>query len=485
MKRKKISAFALTILCFSLFLTSCDKKVKLDPKNPTTLNLATYYSSRQLDELEKLTTEFNEGYGFEKGIIVTVKSTASIQKINKYLIDSANEVAGSDEFPDIFITYKSVLPYLKEKKEVINYSDYFSKEELAQYVDNFIKIGTIEQDDKSKIIMLPLGLSTDVTFVNKTDFENLPKNLGITYEAFSNFEDLIEASKKYYNYTDSLTEQKHDGKALYGSDSLAEHIFASMQSMGKSMFVQDKDTYKVNLSKEDARILWNTFYVPIINGYFSKYAKFTSEDMKTGNLLSATASTAGSMYFPEEITYPNGDTKKIQISILKTPGMKNYKKVSLQQGGGIFISKSTPIKEYAASEFVKWLTNKENNTRFALNTSYAPVRKDNTEKDFIENAAKENNIKEISKNSIIMSLQQIKNEDLYIPPIFDNYENIRSLIKDIFDKEIQLKRIELLKRADSGEDYDILISEYTSNSSFDKWYDDIKTRIDKSLKNFK
>ena len=58
---------------------------------------------------------------------------------------------------------------------------------------------------------------------------------------------------------------------------------------------------RCNFLKKLMKTLWDNLYVPIIKGYFTSEGRFRSDDVKTGDILAYTASSASSVYFPKEV----------------------------------------------------------------------------------------------------------------------------------------------------------------------------------------
>lgn len=474
----------VTLLCFgiSLALIGCEQKnkVQLDPKNPVVLHFSTYYNDTHLAEIQHMVREFNEGVGSEKGIYVEIIASGSISETNKMLLDSANNEPGSIEFPDIFITYKGVVLELRNTKPVIDYRDYFTDEELSAYLPNLIEIGKFE-DENGKISMLPMGSATSISYLNKTDFESAAAQIGASYEDLKTFEGILDVAEKYYEYTDSLTEKPHDGKAFLGIDAPVGQVFSIYKSMGTDILEYKNGKPSINFDKEFARKMWDTFYVPTLKGYFAKNGKFSSEDFRTGKVLMSCATTAGAAFYPTVIVREDGSEHPIEILTLFNPSFEGYTPLSVQQGGGIFIAKNTPTREYASAEFVKWLTNRDNNFLFSLRSSYIPVRSDNTNTEFILEALEKDHVDSRIASSIITSIEQTKARESYIPPSIEGYENIRSTVDRIFAQEAQNKRTELLARVQNGADYDALIAEATDDQSFDQWYVHVMQELKASL----
>lgn len=471
MKNIRNLSFILILLINIFLFFACEEKVSFDPENPVVLRFAAYYNDVQLKIFTAKIEEFNSTKGKEMGIIVEPISIPSVPGINDYLIQSANDKAGSETFPDIFVAYKSVIPYFNGKIELLNYKDFLSDDELSYYMEKLVDEGYLSKD-KSILNMLPLATSTEIMYVNKTDFEKFAKKNNVDADLLSSYEGLIEISEKYYNYTDAETPDiPNDGKSLIGLDSKVESVFSIVQSMGESLIVKKDGKFELNFNEKIAKKLWDIYIVPSYKGYMAKYSKFTSEDLQSGKLLITIASTAGSSYisdfvYDEELQ----DQKKVDFITLPPPNLKNSKSVFVQQGGGIFISKSDKLKETAAVEFIKWLTDKENNIEFALKCSYIPVRNDNTDSDYIEKKVAEFGVDPKIKSSIITSIDHISESEMYIRPDFDNYEKFRTELIKILEYNIKEKRADILNEAEKNNNYEELIDSVTNEESFTKWY---------------
>lgn len=480
MKKKILLIIILNIIMIFSFISCNKEQNRPSPKNPVVVTLKTYYNDIQLKYLKSKVEEFNETIGFEQGIIVEIESTGFVKKLNESLIDSANDEVASKKFPDMFITYKSILPYLEGKVEFVDYSKYFSDKELEQYNKSLMDIGKVGRDKRQ--LMLPIGSSTDIIYINKTDFDIFKYTLKITDDDLSTYEGIAEAAEKYYKYTDSLTQEQYDGKSLYGVDSLAEHIFAICSSMGKELVEEKNGDIILNFDHEVARKLWDIYYVPFVKGYFSKHGRFVSEDLKTGESIVVLASTSSAPYMPSKIMEENGYIRDIRLGVLKGPRLRDYDKISINQGGGIFITKNLEIKEYACAEFIKWFTNINNNICFALNASYMPIRNDNADSEYIQREAKKNYTPFIIPEAINISLEQRKNSKSYIQPDIAIYEDVRSTLDNKFLKEIQLKRREFVEELSNGKDYDELTSIYFSDRAFEEWRKDIIKALEREIK---
>ncbi len=478
---RKILLLALSALLI-VGTVGCEKspsKITLDPKNPVVIQFATYYNDVHLAHIKQMVREFNEGIGADEGVYVEVVGSGSIAETNQMLLDSANDMPGSADFPDIFISYKGVVLEFKNKKPVVDFRKYFSQEELDQYLPNLLQIGCFEGED-GKISMLPMVSSTSIAFLNKTDFDLVAPEIGASEKDLTTYQDILKIAEKYYKYTDAMTDVPHDGLAFLGVDSPVGQVFSIYKAMGKDIVEYQDNIAKLNFDKDFAKLMWDTFYVPTLKGYITKNGRFSSEDFRTGKILLSCAPTSGASFHSNHVIDHHGE-HEIEIKTLFNPEMKGHNTLSIHQGGGIFIAQSTEVREYASALFVKWITNKENNFDFSITTSYIPVRVDNTDLQLIQSELEKKEVDSKIASAIITSIRQTIERESYVPPSVIGYESVRTLVNDEFSITAQQQRNELLEKAQQGQDYDELLKEATSESSFEKWYVNLHQRLSDAL----
>lgn len=153
--------------------------------------------------------------------------------------------------------------------------------------------------------------------------------------------------------------------------------FVKIDSDGKTSAAIDKDALKK---------LWENYYVPYVNGYFTAQGRFRSEDEKTGTIIALICSTTGAMYFPTEVTIDDDNTYPIEHMVLPVPNFEGTEPYIVQQGAGMSVLKSDEKSEYASSVFLKWFTEKERNINFSAESGYLPVKKESCNYSEIEKA---------------------------------------------------------------------------------------------------
>ena len=396
MKRKYVARLLAAALMMSM--TGCggstdsadSGKVKLDPDHPVSLTIWHYYNGAQQAMFDTLVKEFNASVGKEQGIYVEGYSQGSVSDLEQAINNSLNGEVGADELPNIFSSYSDTAYAAQKEDKLADLSQYFTEEELSKYVDGYIQEGYFNQD--SALYLFPVAKSTEITMINKTDWEPFAEATGVTVDDLATVEGITEVAQKYYEWTDEQTPDiPDDGKAFYGRDSMSNYFIIGMKQMGKDIFEVKDGEVSFHTDKDLIRRLWDNYYVPYMKGYFTSYGKFRSDDVKTGDVIAYTGSTSSAVYFPDTVE-TDDDSYPIDYIACEAPVMEGGENVKVQQGAGMAVTKSDEEHEYAASVFLKWFTQKDQNLRFVCESSYMPVLKEANSVEAMDTVIKDNDI---------------------------------------------------------------------------------------------
>ncbi len=365
---KNLIGFVFLMVLMSGSLLGCGGKVKLDPKNPVTLNMWHNYGGDMQEAMDYLIDRFNATVGKEKGIVINVTAISSSSDLNKSLAMIVNGDPGAPDIPDIFTGYPKIAVQFAEKGMLANFDDYFTEEELSAYVDAFIEEGRLKNGG---LYVFPIAKSTEILYLNRTLFDRFAAETGASMDKLSTFEGIAELSLMYYKWTDSQTPDiLNDGKQFYAADAWFNVAEVGMAQLGGNIFDESE---KLALSNDNYKHIFETIYAPAVEGGFAVYDGYSSDLSKTGDLVCSTGSSAGVLFYGNTITYADGTIENVEYNILPYPVFENGRKMALQRGGGLMVAKSNAAKEYAATEFIKWLTASEQNMRFISKTGYLPV----------------------------------------------------------------------------------------------------------------
>ncbi len=412
---KKTVALILTlILTLSALMTGCSKPI-LDPDHPVTLTMWHNYGGEMQATMDYLIDQFNATVGKEKGIVINVTAISSSSELNESLDMIVNGDPGAPDMPDIFTGYPKVAIRFQEKGMLVNFNDYFTKDELSAYIEDFVAEGRLSDGG---LYVFPIAKSTEVLYVNQTLFDRFAAATGAKAEDLATFEGIARLAKQYYEYS--------GGKQFYGSDSWFNFAEVGMAQLGGSIFNGEA----LSLAGDSFAHIFNTVYTPAVEGGISIYDGYSSDLSKTGDLICSTGSSAGILFYGDTITYEDGTVENVEYSILPYPVFENGSKTALQRGGGLMVAKSDEKKEYAACEFIKWLTASEQNMKFIDETGYLPVTKQAFENDMkdhletIENAS--------VKKMLTSVLSMYENYTFFSAPTYSNFDRDSADFEDEF-----------------------------------------------------
>ncbi len=357
---KKFVALILAFALLCTVLVGCKDDSPLDANKPVTLTMWHNYGGDMQSAMDFLIDEFNSTVGKEKGIVINVTAISSSSELNKSLDLIVNDDPGALDMPDIFTGYPKLAIKFQEKGMLVNLDDYFSVEVLSEYIPEFVQEGRLSDGG---LYVFPIAKSTEVLYVNKTLFDRFAEATGATADDLATFEGIARLSEMYYEYS--------GGKQFYAADSWFNFAEVGMAQFGDSIF----DGEALSLDGENYGHIFDTVYSPAVKGGFAIYDGYSSDLSKTGDLVCSTGSSAGILFYGDTITYTDGSVENVEYDILPYPVFENGEKIALQRGGGLMVAKSDEKKEYAAAEFIKWLTASEQNMRFVGETGYLPVTK--------------------------------------------------------------------------------------------------------------
>ena len=190
---KKFLSLFLCALLLCLGVTGCSEKSLLSPKNPVTLTLWHVYGEQADSPMNRMVEEFNSTVGQEKGILVSVTNVTSTSKIGPQLLDSQTKKPGSLEMPDMFSCHTTTA-YSLGAENLVDWNQYFSQDERAKYVSEFLQDGTMDD----RLAVFPVSKSTYALFINGSQFERFSADTGVTYESLSTWDGFFDAAAKYY-----------------------------------------------------------------------------------------------------------------------------------------------------------------------------------------------------------------------------------------------------------------------------------------------
>ena len=322
--------------------------VALDPNNPVSLTIWHYYNGAQQAAFDELVSEFNETVGKDEGIYVEGYSLGSVSDLETAITDAVAGKVGSQELPDLFSTYADTAYEVEHQGRLVDLTQYFSAEELSEYVDSYVQ-----------------------------------------------------------------------------------------------------------------------------EGYFASAGKFRSDDVKTGEILAYTGSSASSMYFPDQVEDAGGTSRAIDYIVLPAPVMEGGEPVQVQQGASMAVTSSDPEREYAACQFLRWFTAKENNLRFVCDAAYFPVRKEANSVEALDRVIKEQNLTISSKayDCLTSVMERTDEVTCYTPKCFAKGYDTRKVLDYNLSDKATADKAAIDEAVAGGASRAEAVADYVTDEAFDAWYE--------------
>ncbi|MBP1577915.1 MAG: extracellular solute-binding protein [Oscillospiraceae bacterium] len=470
--KKAASAFIAAALLFTF--CGCGQK---KPMSPTKIEIWHYYNGIQQQEFSELVTEFNNSVGREKGILVTDINKGSLSEIRDLVNQSAKKAVGSDPLPAIFSTYADTAFEFYQQDLLADISSYVSDKERELYISEYLEEG--EFAGEGSLMLWPIAKSTEVFMLNETDWEPFAKKYNLTTDSLRTYEGITEVAKKYYEYTDSLTNNPNDGKAFFGRDSLANYMIIGSLQLGSEIFTAENGRAVINLDKQVMRRLWDNYYVPYVSGHFTASGRYRSDDAKTGDIIALIGSTSSAAYFPDHVTRGDGSSYRVSSLVLPAPHFENSGNFAVQQGAGMAIVKSDKETEQAAVEFLKWFTEPEQNLRFTAPTGYLPVRRDSNDLKTLQKLLDNETLSlpVTVSQTISAGMETINTNTMYTNGAFQNSYDLRNILERSMQAIADSDRDTVEAAIELGLDLDKTLEPMLSDEKFEQWYDGLTKEL--------
>lgn len=443
------------------------------PAKVTDIMVWTYYNGDQLESFTSLVEQFNETVGAQKGIKVSTESQGSVNDLETSVMDSAEGKVGAAAMPNIFSAYADTAYALDQMGMVVDLAPYLTEEEMAQFVEGYLSEGDFGEDDSIKIF--PVAKSTELLFLNDTDWQAFADAADVRYEDLATMEGLTAAAEKYYNWTDAQTAAPDDGKALFGRDAMANYMLVGAQQLGDTIFAVKDGRMTVNFERDVARRLWDNYYVPFVRGWFAATGRFRSDDIKTGNVLAYVGSSSSATFFPTRVTNDANESHEISLKTLPAPQFEGGEAVAVQQGAGMVVTAAKEEEVKASVEFLKWFVRAENNIAFSVGSGYLPVtRKAN---DMQEILASGLTLDDNMQQTLAVAVDTVNGNRLYTPHAFAGSNSARKVLEYGLSDLAAADRETVVQRIAEGQSAAEAEAEFLTDEYFEAWYQDICAKL--------
>lgn len=302
--------------------------------------------------LQKLTDEFTTQ---NPNIKVTLQNQSSYPDLQQKITAT---VASPKDLPTLTQAYPDWMFNPIQDGLVTDLAPYIENETLKfdNYDDILPSLREAVKID-GKIYGMPFNKSTEVVWYNKTLFDEL----GL--EVPTNYEELEKVSKEI-----------KDKKGIPGAgfDALHTYYTTFLKTEGKTF------DNKIDVTSKESAKAVNYYLEGVKEGYFriAGTDKYLSGPFGNELVGMYVGSNAGENFVKQGV----GDKFKVGVAPYPT-------NASLQQGTDLYVfSSATPEQKTAAYEFLKFLTSKEKQIQWGIETGYMPIRQSAIESDEYKNS---------------------------------------------------------------------------------------------------
>ena len=330
-------------------------------------------------------------------------------------------------------------------------------------------------DLDGSIKIFPTAKCTELMFLNDTDWQKFAQAAGADYSDLSTVEGVVRTAEKYYDWTDAQTDAPDDGRALFGRDAMANYILAGAKELGAPIFRAKNGRMTLNFDRDAVRRLWDNYYVPFIKGYFSASGRFRSDEIKSGGLLAYVGSNASATFLPTQVIRDDGQSYGITMRALPCPTFEGCEPVAVQQGAGMVVTRGTDEQIEASVEFLKWITEPENNISFSVGSGYMPVTHAACDMDAIEQSGLplSGSMKEILSTAI----DTVNSCELYTMPAFTGAKDARSILESCMSDRASADRRTVEERLAAGQSAADAEAEFLTDGCFENWYNETLEKL--------
>ena len=469
-KGKNRISVVLILALLAALAAGCGKdggKKEKDAEDPIIVQMETYYNGAAKIALDKLVTEFNNTVGNEKGIFVKASSMGDMTELFESLGNELKKPKEERNLPDIFCCYGTDAIEFDQQGLLADMDDYFTQEELDEYIDAYVEQGRIGED--GSLILFPVAKSVEVMTINKTDWDAFARETGARLDDLSTWEGVTRISKAYYDWT--------GGKAMFGRDAFANYMLVGAYQLGEDMFPVEDGDVSLNLDKEALRKLWDNYYLPYVYGYFTSNGRYRSDDMKTGDLIAAIGSSSAGSYYAQEVTLGDEEPYQIETMALPVPGFEGTDPAVVQQGADLAVTKSDKKTEEAAAEFIKWFTDAKVNSEFCLASSYLPVKKEANHIEYLEGVADETDaeLSDMIKDTMEVAFEESNSYELYTMTPFKGSNACRNVVGASMQDKAAADREKVKSKETTAEALD-------TDENFEEWFRTLTAELEDACK---
>ena len=145
------------------------------------------------------------------------------------------------------------------------------------------------------------------------------------------------------------------------------------------------------------------------------------------------------------------------------------------------VAKSDEKKEAACVEFLKWFTDKEQNTAFSISAGYVPVKKDALTLDNLQKAAE--SVEGTSENYLVNlpAMLDTIEAGVYANPPFKGGVEARAVLEKALSDKAVADRAAVAAAVEGGATPEEAVAPYLEDAVFDAWLADLTAKLEAAI----
>lgn len=353
--RKIISVLLVQIMLLTLLGCSFQQ----NNKPPITLTMWHVYGEQENSPFRLLVEQFNSTLGKEKGIVIKITNITATPDLINALLTAKEDAPGTPDMPDLFSAQADTVLNLGAEN-LVDFTDFFSQEELQQYRPEFLASGMIN----GRLSVFPVAQSTRVLYLNDLLFSRFSEETGVGYDQLRTWDGFFAAAARYYQWS--------GGKPFCAFDYLIENVELDMLASGHKPIYNTAGWY--DTSDPHLYDSWMRFAAPLAQGHIIVSDKFANTQVMTGEVAAGIGSSAAVNYYNDVVIYPDNTSEELRLKILPLPRTGTGAQYMPITGTGFASWHTTAEKAEAAAVFLRWFTEVGRNLSFGIDAGYLSAR---------------------------------------------------------------------------------------------------------------
>jgi ABC-type glycerol-3-phosphate transport system substrate-binding protein len=334
--------------------------------DPVTVTFWHTQTGTTADALTEMANRFNSTNG--KNITLKAEYQGNYTQVFQKI--QAAIQAGSP--PDVAVAYESMVAEYMKANAVVDLTDYalkgpqaYSKESLDDIFPAYIDANKYDNFN-GKLLSFPFTKSLALQYMN----EDLIKAAGVTKlsgQTFDEFKKMVAAS----------TKKDSSGKTTtYGYMASTDTSYIDAFTFANGGDVLNKDKTKVRFTEAPMVEVFEMWGQMFKDGQAYTVTDYSFQnDFGAQKSVAFTQSTSGLPFMTPLIQDEATKKEKFKWGIYILPAKDPSKPQTVMFGGNVTVFRTSPLKQMASWEWVKFFTDKEQTVQWALKSGYMPLRR--------------------------------------------------------------------------------------------------------------